>query len=238
MKNKSLRDRLPKSWKDVKTRNYLKYIQWVTQMNEDMELAKEFKEQGKIDEYNEIILDYLPLSTSIETIKILGDLTDNDVDDLTIQELDEYAKDVRFIVEHDKLIKNKKPMELVIKDGKEQFMFKPLDTRTVKETKQMEVYQYVHKDDVVSRMAYMYAVILRPFTKTKDKVTKKEVIEFEPLDYNKIEYFKELILEQPVSNILGLNDFFLSIHTESLKTTKKSSPRIKQNQDKERASKD
>lgn len=216
--------KIPKSWDDVKVKSYLRYIDFVSDMKADLEEANKLKEMGDIVGSNEIFLEYLPFKVSIKSLSILGEIPMDELDMLTMDELDKFTKDIAFILEPNKIKKNKKPMELVLRDemGRE-YMFIPFDERSVKEAKQMEAFDYLYPDDSVMRIGWKFSVVLRGFERVKDNLTGKEKIKWEPYDFDKCEYYKDIILDGKVGDIMGLNDFFLNIHQGLLTPTPKSS---------------
>lgn len=216
--------KIPKNWSEVKTKNYLRYLDFVNQMKSDIDRANDLKEKGSVKEANEIYMDYLPYKTTIESISILSGIPLNDFDETTMDELNEYSKDIQFVYDYKKMSKNKNPMELIIKDSHgNKFMFKPFGSRNNREVTQMEAFEYLYPDDSVNRIGSTYGVILRGFKKEIDKLTKKEIIIWDAYDFERVEYFKDLILEMPIGDVMGLNDFFLGIHQNLLGSIQKSS---------------
>lgn len=184
---------IPTSWSDIKFSQYIK-------------IAK-LEQMKKSFPFEELYL--------LKMIEILCNANDGDLDDLTLEDVNEIALDLEFISNnHDfRIVSN-------VKIGDVDYVFpKDMNRLTMGEYISIKTIQEKIKDDV-DMLPYILAIILRPGRKVIDNESGKENWIQSKFDAENIEYRKDLFMNEPVENLIGAINFFLGGSQTSISNTK------------------
>lgn len=190
---------MPESWSEINLRIYT-------------ELAK--LEENK----TEYLLGELYL---LKVIEVLCGAESGDLDDLTMEMVSELSQIVGFVVEQPKW-ENTKHIQI---EGKDYSFPKDLNKLTIGEYVSIKTLQenYTTQAEFIP---WLLAIILRPAEKVVDPETGEEFWKQEKFKAENLEWRKELLMSQPVFNLLGPINFFLSGSGLSMTATEASMEKV------------
>jgi len=175
---------------------------YVPQNWEELTL-KRYVNIAKLEEKkSEVILQELYL---LKVIEALIDVEDGELDDLTLDMVNEITLDMVFLNDDYDFTKHKK----VLKIGDVDYVFpSDLNKLTMGEYISMKTFQENIKSDAEA-IPYILSIILRPGKLIKNEETGLEIWHQNRFDVENLEYRKELFLTQPCIDVMGPVVFFL-----------------------------
>ena len=156
----------------------------------------------------------------LKILEVLCNVEDGELDELTLDMVNELVELVAFV--------QKEPVwnnvhHLVIDEV--DYVF-PNDLNHLTMGEYISIKTLQESNTTSGVIPYILAVILRPGTKIKDAETGKEKWIQEKFSTSNLEWRKELLMKQPVFNLLGPVSFFLSGNGISTTNIKGSTPEL------------
>ena len=175
--------KVPNSWDDI---TLSKYIQ----------VAK-LEETKSSYSFEELYL--------MKLFEVLCDVEEGDLDSLTLDQVEEVSKELLFLSKQDGF-KIKTHINI---DDVDYVFPTDLNKLTMGEYISIKTLQERFTNQV-DAMPYILAIILRPGKKVEDPYTKKERWVQNKFDVEGMEWRKDLFMNQPVTDLIGSINFFLS----------------------------
>lgn len=156
----------------------------------------------------------------LKVLEVLCNVEEGDLDELSLTMVNELVELVSF-VQQEPVWNNVQHLDI---DGVDYVFPNDLNNLTMGEYISIKTLQ--ENNTTAGIIPYILAIILRPGSKIVDTETGKEKWIQEKFNTANLEWRKELLLKQPVFNLLGPVSFFLSGSGISTTNTKVSTPEL------------
>lgn len=156
----------------------------------------------------------------LKILEVLCNVEEGDLDELSLTMVNELVELVSF-VQQEPVWNNVQHLEI---EGIDYVFPDDLNNLTMGEYISIKTLQ--ENNTTAGIIPYILAIILRPGSKIVDTETGKEKWLQEKFSTANLEWRKELLLKQPVFNLLGPVSFFLSGSGTSTTNTKVSTPEL------------
>ena len=156
----------------------------------------------------------------LKILEVLCNVEDGDLDELSLTMVNELVELVSF-VQQEPVWNNVQHLEI---NGVDYVFPDDLNNLTMGEYISIKTLQ--ESNTTAGIIPYILAIILRPGSKIVDAETGKEKWLQEKFNTANLEWRKELLMKQPVFNLLGPVSFFLSGSGLSTTNTKVSTPEL------------
>jgi hypothetical protein len=185
----------------------------------DMDL-KRYVELAKIEEVKESF--GMPELYLLRVIEALCDADNGDLDDLTIDMVNELSQEVGFLQE-EPVWGNSRHLTI---EGQDYVFPEDLNKLTMGEYISIKTLQE-QQTSQADLIPWLLAIILRPGKKEYNEEMKKEVWIQDKFNTANLEWRKELFMKQPVFNLMGPVTFFLNGNETFTNYIKASTPEVK-----------
>ena len=182
----------------------------------EMNLSK-YVELAKLEEMKENF--GMPELYLLKVIEVLCAAESGDLDDLTLDMVNELSKEVGYLQENP-VWSNSRHVEI---EGTDYVFPEDLNKLTMGEYISIKTLQE-QQTSQADLIPYLLAIILRPGKKEYDEETKKEFWKQDRFNVSNLDYRKELFLKQPVFNLMGPVSFFLNGNETYMNSIKDSIP--------------
>lgn len=183
---------------------------------DEMSLSK-YVELAKLEELKEKF--GMPELYLLKVIEALCGAEGGDLDDLTLDMVNELSREVNYLQEQP-VWSNSKHIEI---EGQDYVFPEDLNKLTMGEYISIKTLQE-QQTTQADLIPWLLAVILRPGKKEYNEETKKEFWKQDKFNVANLDFRKELFLKQPVFNLMGPVTFFLNGNETYMTSIKDSIP--------------
>ena len=185
----------------------------------DMDL-KRYVQLAKLEETKEGF--GIPELYLLKVIEVLCDAEGGDLDDLTLDMVNELANEVGFLQEEPKWNNTRH----IVIDEIDYVFPEDLNKLTMGEYISIKTLQE-QQTSQADLIPWLLAIILRPGKKVYNEETKKEVWIQDKFNTANLEWRKEMFMKQPVFDLMGPVTFFLNGNGTYMNSIKDSIPEAK-----------